>query len=100
MAVTGILHDGSKTVAAAGTPVQLSTTSTRVNWLLIQPLAANVGAVYLGGSTVTATRGFVFNVGDSAVAWPIMAGAEYNLNAIYIDAANNGDGVQFIYVVL
>ena len=96
----GILHDGSATVSSAGTPVPLSTTSVKCNWISIQPLAANTGAVYLGASTVTSTRGISLLVGDFGIAYPMLAFAGYDLSTIYIDGATNGNGVQFIYTVI
>lgn len=100
MAAIGVIHDGSATVAAAGTANALSTTSVKCNWITFQPLIANTGAVYIGASTVTATRGLTMSVGDSAVTWDIMANACYDLSKIFIDGATNGNGVQFVYAAL
>ncbi len=96
----GVIHDGSKTVTTAGTPEALSATSVKCNWILMQPLAANTGATYVGASTVTATRGVRMLVGDSDVVWPMSSFACYDLNSIYIDGATSGNGVQFIYTVI
>ena len=93
----GVVHDGSKTVTTAGTPNPLATPKTMCNWILMQPLVANAGSVYVGASTVTATRGIIMASGDSVVVWPMVSFNCYDLNAIYIDAANSADGVQFIY---
>lgn len=97
----GVVKDGNKTVTSAGTRVPLSATSqTMANWLLIQPLAANTGSIYLGGVTVSATSGVVMQSGDSFVIWPSVGFNAYDLSKIYIDAANSSDGVQFMYTSL
>jgi len=92
-----MIYDGNKTVAASGTRERLSSVHKIAAWITFQPLAANTNAVYIGGSTVSATSGLSMLVGDSAVTWPVSDINGYDLYEIWIDGATNGNGVQFIY---
>ncbi len=93
----GVVHNGSKTVTTSGTPVPLSATKVMCNWILMHPLAANTGIIYIGGSTVTSTSGVAMGVGNSDVLWPSAGSNMYDLSTIYIDASVSGEGIQFIY---
>ena len=94
-----MVYDGNATVTTAGTRQRIATVQTMANWITFQPLAANQGNVYLGGKTVSATSGVVIMVGDAYVTWPVADIAMYDLREMWIDAANSGDGLQFIYGV-
>lgn len=78
--------------AVAGTAVNGSTVST-VNGVLLVARPSNVGAVYIGDNTTTngsgAKRGLILSqLGMPSSILPIS-----NLNQLWINADNNGDGV-------
>ncbi len=87
----------SKTVTAAGTQEQLSTTVGWVSQVIIRAKVGNTGAIYVGRSTVSSSNP------------PLEAGASITLNSpirqpiiqltdIWIDSAVNGEGVDVYYV--
>lgn len=84
---------GSKTVATAGTRVQLSTISVPCKKVIVQSLFANTGNVYLGDSTVSASNGLLLYPG-SATSFTVTPA---NLNLLWIDSALNNEGVIFYY---
>lgn len=84
---------GQETVVAAGTAVPLSTTSTSILSVTVKALATNTGDIYVGGSTVAAANGYVLAAGE------LVSLDVDDLMDVYIDAAVNGEGVSFIYVV-
>lgn len=87
----GTLGSGSQTVATAGTRVQLSGASIPSKKLTIQGLKTNTGAIYIGDSTVFSGNGiFVF-------ATQIYEFTPSNLNLVWIDADNSGEGVHYLY---
>lgn len=87
------LGDGAKTVTTAGTRVQLSAISVPTLRITVRANSANTGYVYVGGSTVSSTSGIYLGPQDSLLL------AVGNLNAVYIDADVNGEGVKFTYEV-
>jgi len=92
-----MVYDGNVTVTTAGTRQRVTSVQTMANWITFQPFAANQGGVYLGGKTVSATSGVVVLPGDAYVTWPVADIAMYDLGEMWVDAANSGDGLQFIY---
>src|SRR5258708_13427373 len=75
---------GVQTVATAGTRVQLTNTSVPCKKVTIQANLANTGAIYVGDSTVSASRGMLL---EPTFSFPLTVA---NLNMIYLDAdANN-----------
>ena len=92
-----MVYDGSRTVTTAGTRVTLVSTRTPAAWVIVQANHDNTDAVYVGGSTVSSTRGARLLAGDS-VTIPQMAGVgAYDLQTVYVDAAVGGEGVRYIY---
>lgn len=91
----------SVTVAAAGTRVPLSATSLETENILIQAKRTNTGNIYVGDVTVDATNGLSIGPGEFVT---FSADTEeddasfsvVDLIDIYIDSANNGDGVILI----
>lgn len=71
----------------------------------------NVGQVRLGGkpslpdnvtlngasTAIPFGAGMPLNPGDAGVLWPMQASAPIDLNNVYLDVDNSGDGVQFIF---
>lgn len=88
----GSVGSGRTSVTAAGTAQQLTTTSTPILSVTIKALLGNVGDVYVGGSAVSSSVGFILSQGDG-VSLEVD-----NLTDVYIDAANTGDTVCYIYV--
>lgn len=89
------------TVAAAGTRVALSATPLETENILIQAKRSNAGNIFIGDSTVDATNGVSIGPGEylSFSADTEEDDTSYSvvdLAEIYIDAANNGDGVVLI----
>ena len=92
--VADTIGDGSQTVTTAGTRVQLTTTATPCRLVNIFAKAGNTGNIFVGGSTVSSARGIVLEQARSTDWFPID-----DLSKVYIDAATNGDGVQYAFVV-
>lgn len=88
------ISDGSKDVTTAGTRVQLVATTTNCRLVNIFAKAGNSGNIFVGGDTVSSTSGMVLEQARATGWFPID-----DLSKIYIDSAQNGDGVQFAYVV-
>ena len=92
----------TKAVAAAGTGVALAADGTyaRALWLTAKKVGGgNVGNVFVGDGDVdkTTDQQTVLEPGDYWEA-PIPPGVVVDLNDIYVDAANNDDGVTGGYV--
>lgn len=89
---------GTKAVAAAGTPVKLVSTSTLVESVEIYarkaPATANTGNVYIGFSS---TGGQNYRVLAPEGSWALssVAGKKIDLSTIYVDAATNADAVAW-----
>lgn len=85
------LGDGTATVTVAGTRVQLSLTPVACSRVIIVGNSANVGKVYVGGVTIATGRGRPLNQEQNETL------RIRNLNQVYIDSDNSGDGVSFVY---
>lgn len=85
--------------ATAGTPKPLSATSVPCITVLIQVKQANIGKIFIGGSTVpnTGASGIVLEVPTSGITPPAISFSARNLNQVYINPAVTGNGVNFIY---
>ena len=92
-----IITDNRKIVTAAGTRVQLETTSNVVSYIILTAETDNTGVIVVGASTVVATvltrRGIPLSAGDS-----ISLGA-VDLADIYLDSTVSGDGVTYLCLV-
>ena len=86
---TAILS-GKKTVTTAGTPVNIA--SNQCQAVTIKALIANTGTIYVGPSSVTSANGHQLDPGES-VSFDIA-----NTNAVWLDAAVNGEGVTWLAV--
>lgn len=99
MSIRGLVT-GKKVVATAGTEVPLVAASKIVRRVLVKALVANTGAIYLGVNGVSSADGYQLNAGNE-IDLPGLLWKEddkFDLHAIYIDSAVNGEGVSFIYV--
>jgi len=88
---------GTTTVTTAGTEVQISNTADRVKSIGVRARRGNAGNVYLGTSTVTSSVGVELQPGEGA-------GIEFGdgsvlFSAFYVDAATNGDKLDYAAVV-
>jgi len=87
----------TKTVTSAGTAEALKSSSTLASSFVIRGMENNSGNVFLGDSTVSSATGAL----EPRAA--ITFGGDRNigtvdLNDIYVDAANNSDGVDVWYM--
>ncbi len=89
-----VVMSGEKTVTTAGTAVALHS-SRRVKALTVIAKSSNTGRVYVGGADVSSATNEGLGPGETisfeAVTW-------LDLADIYIDADNNGEGVDFYAV--
>lgn len=87
---------GTKVVAAAGTQVQLDATTTRMlRSLTIIAHSSNVGRIFYGGSDVDSSTQKGLQGGES---FTLTGVGPFEIGDIWIDAATNADGVDFIGV--
>lgn len=90
-----------KTVAVPGTPEPLKAVPTlfvKATIIAVKDLAgaANVGVVKLGWSPAVNEQPIVMNPGDQREFTPPQD-RQWDLNKLYLDAANAGDGVVIIW---
>jgi len=89
----------------AGTAVPLSGSSIQTNWVFIQVLRSNTGKVYVGDATVdnTGFAGVTLESPLPSMSLPFEAieskrtDALIDLNAVFIDVDNSGEGVNIVY---
>lgn len=91
-AVPTTLGSGSKDVTTAGTRVAIAS-STACKTVFIKANADNTGLIYVGGVTVDSSTGIPLSAGEH-VELDIA-----NLATVYIDSAEDGEGVGFTYSV-
>ena len=91
----GEVGDGIKIVTTAATRVQLD--NVTVKKVFIQANDSNTGTLVVGGSTVVAAagtrRGLALFPGQGD--WFQVS----NLNLLYIDSTENGDKINYIYLL-
>lgn len=103
MPLKEIAKDGTKVVASAGTAEQLVSTSVNTTCVWVEALPSNSGKVYIGGSTVSSTRGMSLDPEESFQYFATRKDnaerlLEFDLSSIYIDAANSSDGIKYFYI--
>ena len=84
---------GQKTITAAGTAEKLGTQAVN-GPLMVKALVGNAGDVYLGNDgagDVASGNGLELSPGD-VVVFEFVG----NLGALFLDAANNDDGVSWL----
>lgn len=105
-AIVGQIH---KTVATAGTPLQLSSTALYVKYVCLQCSFANTGtSCYVGNSAANAeaAKGLAMSKPTATVsAQPICfgdlnnaAGPKINLAGLWVDVATSADEVNAFYI--
>ena len=84
--------NGKVTVTTAGTAVALSGSSTSIKAVIVKALYSNTGKIYVGNSSVDSSNGYELESGEG-----VSLGID-DLNKVYIDADNNGEGVVYIAI--
>lgn len=88
----GTVVHGHKAVTTAGTAVALGTTATIPSGAVhIKALNGNTGLIYVGNSDVDNSNGWELDAGEE-IYWPAT-----DLADVYIDSAENGEGVCYEY---
>lgn len=91
------MTSGSKVVATAGSPETLVGSSTPCKRVDVTAYIGNAGNVAIGGSSVDASptlgtgNGVILEAGDSYTMYI------EDVQKVYLDVLNNGDGVRFNY---
>ena len=88
---------GNAVVSTAGTPVQLIGTNQECKRLDVQAYFNNANAVTVGSSVVKGSQ--TIGTGKGVTLQPGTTYTFYitNVALMWVDAVNNGDGVQFNY---
>ena len=84
-----------ETVDAAGTAQRIAAAGTEAELIEIcakKGTTANTGVVYVGGSDVDSTNGRTLAAGETCLMYP----PGRDCGNVYIDAANNDDGVEVL----
>ncbi len=90
---------GTKAVTTSGTAVPLVATATDAQSIFVQAKTGNTGAIYLGDSAVDkASSKQITLLQSQAVTFGQDGGYKLDVNEFYIDADNNNDGVDFVYM--
>jgi hypothetical protein len=84
------VYGGQKTVATAGTAEALAASQEIEAGVQIKALSGNGGNVYVGGSGVDSSSGFVLAAGEE-----IFVEVD-DLAAVYLDVDSGGEGVSYI----
>ena len=82
------IDNNNVTVSSAGTSVQFDTAKHPVRYLKLHTPVGNSGLVYVGGSAVSATRGFPMAANTSI---EFTFAGDVLLSDWWVDAATNGD---------
>lgn len=101
---------GLVTVAAAGTPVQCSSTHLGAQTIQVTIRPANTGVIYIGMANMVKATGVgviaVLAAPTSATTGPFAsitfqgwAPAGLDLQNLYLDAGSSGDGAYVSYIV-
>jgi len=88
--VATTILDGTRTVAAAGTPVPLTAGSTAARKVMVQADLNNTGNILVGNAT---SQSNVLLPGDNLEI------EVDDLDELYIDSTVNGEGVNYLAVV-
>ena len=87
----------SKTVAAAGTRVQFTTTGTPVRWAKFRARAGNGGKIYLGDNGVSSSNGYELNASETLEV-ELPDGVVFDLSQFWTDSGANGDKVDVFFM--
>ena len=88
---------GTTDIPLAGTRVQISNTADRVKAISVQGRFANLGLVYFGVSDVASTKAWSLRPGQTkAISF---GEGSVLFSVFYVDAANNGDDLDWDVVL-
>jgi hypothetical protein len=88
-----------KTVATAGTKVQVSTTPLWARGVILSAPAANAGVVYFGDVGVSSSAGLYLAPGAVVeLKFASQVDCAIDLSGQYVDAATNGDKLSIGYL--
>lgn len=90
IALPAAIYSGQKNVTTAGARVALATTQTLVSGVTIKAKIGNTGSIYVGGSGVTSSNGYILAAGDTVFV------EVSDLVTVYLDSSVNGEGVSYI----
>ena len=90
VALPTAVYSGQKNVTTAGTRVALASTQTLVSGVTIKAKIGNTGSIYVGGSGVTSSNGYILAAGDTVFV------EVSDLATVYFDSQNNGEGVSYV----
>ena len=91
---------GSTQVATAGTAVRISTSTRKVKRAIFRSNQGNTGSVAVGDVDVSMTNGYTIEKTNTTPPLVIdMADATEKISYFYVDAANNADYVDWVFVV-
>jgi len=88
------LSGGRKVVTTGGTREQVTTSETLTSAVIVQALRSNSGNVMIGGDDVDVTAG-----SENGIELTPGQTADINiidLSLLWIDADNNGEGINFV----
>ena len=93
--------DNGVDVVTAGTAVPLSATQIAAAWVFVQAKAANTGKIHVGSSAVSSTSKQVELSATDGYTFPTSSVPNiYDLQEIFIDADNDGEGAWVGYGVV
>ena len=94
---------GTTDVPSAGTRVQISNTAERVLTIQVYARAGNSGLVYFGTSDVSASNGREIAAGKDITidfrGLTKQSDGSIQFNKFYVDAATNGDDVDWMVII-
>lgn len=88
-------------LTVAGTRQQVSATSIRCTTVIFSAKKANLGKLYIGDSSVSATRGVELEAGESVAFTADQNGRdgdEFDLSDFWFDGGTTGDDLGVAYV--
>lgn len=102
----GTLTSFAKSISAAGTAERLIASSTITAEAVIQAHPDNAGNIFIGGSDVDSSNGYILEPGDSfSIAslrhlhiGDVEDDPQIDLTDVWIDSAQNNDGVRVAYI--
>ena len=89
----------STDVPTAGTRVQINNTARMCRYIIFKGRTGNTGAVYIGGSGVSAADGYSLLAAETLVLDLAAAGGSCPMSDFWVDAATNGNDVDWAAIL-
>ena len=89
----------STDVPTAGTRVQINNTARMCRYIIFKARSGNTGAVYIGGSTVSAADGYSLLAAETLALNFKDAGGSCPMSDFWVDAATNGNDVDWAAIL-